>query len=194
MKEQGMYRQQYFKDAVCFECEHHFKVGRSTKTTNCPQCGAAICMEDVEVNMNSTQPIQTRGDVIIRKRGHVSTSRIDCKDLRCYGIIEANVHCTGEALFKTEGTIIGEVRCKRLIIEKGASVEFANTVFAEEMEINASATGDLHSSGRILILPYGSVNGDVTARAVSIEPGGELNGGMHIIRQAPPSGPLPSMD
>lgn len=182
MKDLGMYRNQYFKDADCFECGHSFKVGRSSRSTQCPQCGAYISMEDVEINMASSQPIKTRGDVIVRKRGHITTSEIHCKDLRCQGIVEANVFCSSDAVFRTEGTIIGEVKCRRLIIEKGADVTFMNKASADEVEVNARVTGTIESSGPVLISHHGSINGDVTARSVSIEPGGELNGAMNIVQ------------
>lgn len=180
-----MYRNQYFKDAECFDCGHKFKTGRSSRTANCPGCGAFISLEDVEVNMNSTQPVKTRGDVIIRKRGHLSTPAVQCRDLRCFGIVEANVHCSGDAIFKTNGMIIGEIRCHRFVVEKGAEVVFKNPVRADEVEIHARVTGTIFSSGLVLIGSNGSVNGDVTARSVSIEPGGELNGAMNIVRGKP---------
>ncbi len=182
MKDQGFYRQQYFKDAQCFDCGHLFKVGRSARSANCPQCGAWISMEDVEINMNSTQVIKTRGDVIIRKRGHLSTSIVQCKDFHCQGLLEANVTATGDACFRTGGTVVGEIRCHRLVIEKGADVTFVNPIYADQVEIHAKITGTVFSRGAVLITTYGAVNGDVTARSVSIEPGGELNGAMNIIR------------
>lgn len=191
MKEQGIYRNAYFKDADCFECRHKFKVSRSSRSANCPQCGTLISLEDVEINMNSTQPIKTRGDVLIRKRGHLSTDIIQCRDLRCQGLFEANVHASGDAIFRATGTIIGEIHCRRFIIEKGADVTFMNVVRAEEVEIQARVTGTLISSGPLLIGSGGSVNGDVTARSVSIEPGGELNGGMNIVRTAVAPRPSP---
>ena len=182
MKDQGFYRQQYFKDAQCFDCGHSFKVGRSARSANCPQCGSWISMEDVEINMNSTHPVKTRGDVMIRKRGHLSTSSVQCKDFECHGLLEANVNATGDASFRTQGTVIGEVRCHRLVIEKGADVTFSNPVYADQVEIHAKITATVFSRGPVLITAYGAVNGDVTARSVSIEPGGELNGAMNIIR------------
>lgn len=182
MKDQGFYRQQYFKDAQCFDCNHAFKVGRSARSASCPQCGSLISLEDVEINMNSTQEVKTRGDVIIRKRGHLSTASVRCRDLRCFGQLEANVQCAGDAVFRTTGSIIGEVRCRRFIIEKGAEVAFVNPVYADEVEIHAKITGTIFCRGPVLISSYGAVNGDVTARSVSIEPGGELNGAMNIIR------------
>lgn len=182
MKEQGMYRNQYFKDAECFDCGHKFKTGRSAKSANCPACGAYISLEDVEINMTSTQPIKTRGDVLIRKRGRLSASSVQCRDLECHGIIEANVTCSGDAVFRTTGSIIGEIRCNRFVVEKGADVAFLNPVHATDVDIQARVTGTIYSTGPVLISSNGSINGDVTARSVSIEPGGELNGAMNIVR------------
>jgi cytoskeletal protein CcmA (bactofilin family)/ribosomal protein S27E len=182
MKEQGMYRNGYFKDAECFDCDHKFKTGRSAKSANCPACGAYISLEDVEINMTSTQSIKTRGNVLIRKRGRLSASSVQCRDLECHGIIEANVTCSGDASFRTNGTIIGEIHCQRFVVEKGADVVFLNSVHATDVDIQARFTGNIYSTGPVLIGGNGSINGDVTARSVSIEPGGELNGAMNIVR------------
>lgn len=191
MKEQGMYRNQYFKDAECFDCGHKFKTGRSAKSASCPACGAYISLEDVEINMTSTHSIKTRGNVLVRKRGRLSASSVHCRDLECHGIIEANVTCSGDAAFRTTGSIIGEIRCQRFVIEKGADVAFLNHVHATEVEVQARVTGTIFCTGLVLIGGNGSVNGDVTARSVSIEPGGELNGAMNIVRGKNPA-PAPT--
>ncbi len=185
MKDQGFYRQQYFKEAQCFDCDHKFKVGRSSRSANCPNCGAYISLEDIELNMPSTQAIKTRGDVLIRKRGQLTATHLYAKDLRCQGSVSANVHCSGDAIFRTTGTIVGEVRCRRFIVEKGSAITFMNPVHADEVEIHAPITGNVFSKGPVLISANGAVNGDVTARSVSIEPGGELNGAMNIVRSTP---------
>jgi len=193
MKDQGMYRNQYFKDAECFDCGHKFKTGRSAKSANCPACGAYISLEDIEINMISTQSVKTRGDVLIRKRGRLSASSVHCRDLNCHGVLEANVTCSGDATFRTTGSIIGEIRCRRFVVEKGADVAFLNTVHAEDVDIQARVTGTIFSTGPVLIGSNGSVNGDVTARSVSIEPGGELNGAMNIVRgKTRPAAPSPA--
>lgn len=194
MKNEGMYRNQYFKDADCFDCGHKFKVSRSSRSTQCPTCGALISLEDVEVNMHSGQSIKTRGDVLIRKRGQVSAESIQCKDLRCQGILEANVKASGDVIIRATGTMIGEIHCRRFIVEKGADVVFLNVIHAEEVDIQARITATLFSSGPFIIGTQGSVNGDVTARSVSIEPGGELNGAMNIVRTKAPTPPPVSED
>jgi cytoskeletal protein CcmA (bactofilin family)/ribosomal protein S27E len=189
MKDQGFYRQQYFKEAVCFDCENKFKVGRSSRSANCPNCGALISLEDVELNMPSTQPIRTRGDVLIRKRGQLSASHLYARELRCFGIISANMFCAGDAIFRTSGTIVGELRCRRFVVEKGSEITFMNPIHAEEVEIHSPITATVYSKGPLLIGAHGAVNGDVTAKSVSIEPGGELNGSMNIIRSSAVSAP-----
>ena len=78
------------------------------------------------------------------------------------------------------------------MVEKGADVAFLNPVHATEVEIQARVTGTICSTGPVLIASNGSVNGDVTARSVSIEPGGELNGAMNIVRGKQPHVPVPS--
>jgi cytoskeletal protein CcmA (bactofilin family) len=189
MKDQGMFRQQYFKEAQCFDCSHKFKVGRSSRSASCPQCGAYISMEDVDLNMPSTQSIKTRGDVIIRKRGQLEAAELHCRELRCFGTITAEIHCLGDAIFRTVGQIVGEVRCRRFVVEKGSEITFLNSIHADEVEVHASITGNVFSKGQVLISSHGAINGDVTGRSVSIEPGGELNGAMNIVR-ASPSVPL----
>jgi len=184
MKDQGFYRQQYFKEGQCFDCDHKFKVGRSSRSANCPNCGAYISLEDIELNMPSSQSIKTRGDVLIRKRGQLTATHLYARELRCYGIIAANMNCLGDAIFRTNGTIVGEVHCRRFIVEKGAEITFMNAIHADEVEIHAPITGNVFSKGPLLISANGAVNGDVTARSVSIEPGGELNGAMNIVRIA----------
>ncbi len=192
MKDQGMYRNQYFKNVECFDCNHKFKTGRSAKSANCPSCGAYLSLEDFEINMTSTQVIKTRGDILVRKRGHLSTSSVHCRELNCHGIIEANITCSGDAIFRTTGTIIGELHCQRFLVEKGADIVFLNAIHATDIEIQSRITATIFCTGPVLIASNGSVNGDVTARSVSIEPGGELNGAMNIVRGKPTAPPAPT--
>ena len=189
MRDAGLYRNHYFKDAECFECGHKFKVNRSLRSVACANCGATIPMEDVEVNMLSCESIKTRGDVMIRKRGHVRAEGIRCKDLRCFGIIEAEVKAEGDVIIRSTDTISGRIHCRRLIIEKGSDVIFKDEVHAGEIEVHARVSGSLVSLGKLIIGAYGSVDGDVTARSVSIEPGGELHGGMSIVTNQAPAKP-----
>ena len=195
MKEQGYYRQQYFKDVECFDCRNKFKVGRSAKSTQCPACGVHICLEDFDINVPSTQSILTRGDVLIRKNGNVNASQIKCRDLKVFGMVSGQIECSGDLQLRMAGTLIGEIRCRRFVVEKGSDIHFHNMVYADEVEVQARVFGNFQCSGRVVIGAQGWIHGDVTARAVSIEPGGQLDGAMNILRSTPqkqPAPPLPS--
>ncbi|RBP40312.1 polymer-forming protein [Roseimicrobium gellanilyticum] len=182
MKEQGYYRQQYFKDVECFDCRNKFKTGRSARSTNCPACGSLICLEDVDINVPSTTAIRTRGDVLIRKNGNVNTSEVRCRDLKVHGQICAEIECSGDLTMRTMGIVIGEIHCHQFVVERGSEIKFLNTIYAENVDIQARIEGNIECSGRVTIGAQGCVQGDVTARSVSIEPGGQLNGAMNILR------------
>lgn len=142
-------------------------------------------MDDVEISHPVQRDIRTRGDVMIRRSGIVTSERLECKDLRCYGLLETSVKARGDIILRTSGTLLGALECRRLLVEKGSDITFLNEVHAAQIEIHARVTGALVSSGSLLIGATGAVNGDVTASSVAIEPGGELNGAMNIVRAKP---------
>ncbi len=192
MRDSGGSRQHYFREIECFDCCKRFKVGRSARSANCPTCGAHVCLEDIELNANSTNSIRTRGDVLIDKAGNLQAPEVRCRDLKVFGVLSAAIECSGEFLVRATGTIIGEVHCQRLVIDKGCDIHFMNSIFAEEVEVRGRILGHIQCSGSVSIIATGLVQGDVKARAVSIEPGGQLDGAMNIVRasiarQLPPS-------
>ena len=193
MKDQGYYKQQYFKEVECFDCHHKFKVGRSAKSTQCPACGTQICLEDFDINLPSTIPILTRGDVLIRKNGNVNTSEIKCRDLKVFGSVSAQIECSGDLILKTAGTVIGEIRCARFVVEKGSDINFHNMIYADEVDVQARVFGNIQCSGKVNIGAQGWIHGDVTARSVSIEPGGQLDGAMNILRTTPQKPAAPAV-
>lgn len=191
MKEQGSNQQHHFQSVECFDCQHIFKVGRSAKSTNCPACGVYVCLENFEINMNSITPIHTRGDVLIRKNGNLSTSEIYCRNLTVHGCVSGNIDCTGEFMISASGNHIGNVRCHRIVIEKGSDIHFLNTIVAHDVEVRARVFGNIQCHGPVLITATGWVHGDVTAHSVSIQPGGQLDGVMNILRSNSSALPLP---
>jgi cytoskeletal protein CcmA (bactofilin family) len=183
--DQGLYRQQYFREADCFHCGQRTQASRAVRSATCSRCGSTIPLDDIEVRHRVQRAIRTRGDVMIRRAGVVTAEQLECKDLRCYGLLETNVKTTGDVILRTTGTLIGAIQCQRLLIEKGSDITFLNEVQAAQIEVHARVTGSLVASGSLLIGATGAVNGDVTASSVSIQPGGELNGAMNIVRGKP---------
>ncbi len=185
MQEESSSRHHRFQKVECFDCHHTSKVGRAAKSTNCPVCGVYICLENFEINLNSTAPIRTRGDVLVRKNGNLSTKEIHCRNLVVQGIVSGNIDCTGEFLISTRAHHVGNVRCRRIVIDKGSDIHFLNTVVANDVEVRACVTGNIECHGPLLITATGRVHGDVSALSVSIQPGGQLDGAVNILRPSP---------
>ncbi len=182
MREQGCARQHYFKKIECFDCGNKFMVGRSARSAGCTTCGGQICLENIDLGSNSTNSIRTRGDVLIRKTGSIQAAEVRCRDLKLFGALSASIECSGEFYAQATGTIIGEVRCHRLLIDKECDIHFMSCIFAEEVEVRGKILGHIQCSGSVNITSTGLIQGDVKARAVSIDPGGQLDGTMNIVR------------
>jgi len=200
MREQGGPVQHYFKEVECFECGNRLKVGRAARSASCTACGAHIGLEDIDISSNSTSSIRTRGDVLIGKSANVQAAEVRCRNLKLFGALSAAIRCSGEFFVRATGTIIGELHCHRLVVDKGCDIQFVNSIFAEEVEVRGRILGHIQCSGPVSITSTGLVHGDVTARAVSIEPGGQIDGAMKIVRVsmarppgpvAPPTGTMP---
>lgn len=186
--------QHYFKEVECFECGGRLKVGRSARSASCSACSAHIRLEDIDVSSNSTSSIRTRGDVVIGKSANLQATEVRCRNLKLFGALSAAIDCSGEFFVRASGALIGEVRCHRLVIDKGSDIQFVNSIFADEVEVRGRVLGHVQCSGAVSITSSGLVHGDVTARAVSIEPGGQIDGAMNIVRTpvARPLGPMAS--
>lgn len=192
LREQGGPMQHYFKEVECFECGNRLKVGRAARSASCTTCGAHIGLEDIDIDSNSTSSIRTRGDVLIGKTANVQAAEVRCRNLKLFGALSAAIRCSGEFFVRATGTLIGELHCHRLVVDKGCDIQFVNSIYAEEVEVRGRILGHIQCSGPVSITATGLVHGDVTARAVSIEPGGQIDGAMKIVQgsAARPPGPV----
>ena len=89
--------------------------------------------------------------MLIRKHGHLSAAHLFARDLRCYGLIEANMACSSGATLKATGTIIGKLKRKKCLVEKGSEITFINPIHDEDVEVHGIITGHVFSSSEIII-------------------------------------------
>jgi cytoskeletal protein CcmA (bactofilin family) len=85
---------------------------------------------------------------------------------------------------KKSETFIGDVRCNKLTIAKGAEVQFLKGVYANKMTVHGRAVGNFTVSGSAEISQGAWVIGMVAARSVELHPGGVLDGEMKILNEA----------
>ena len=75
---------------------------------------------------------------------------------------------------------MGRVRCKRLIIEKKAQVEFANTVHCEDAIIDGNVTGNFRCTGKLALQKKATLTGDIQVATMAVEEGARHSGRISI--------------
>lgn len=177
----GLFQQQEKEREVhCFECERVHSTSSEASSTLCPGCGAYIALKNYEIHSNWNRRIQTRGDVIIHKKASVTGITIHCHHLTTLGDFTGGVDCSGDFTIRSHGKIMGRVRCKRLVIEKKAQVEFANTVHCEDAIIDGNVTGHFECSGKLALQKKATLTGDIKVATMAVEEGARHHGSISI--------------
>ncbi len=169
------------RKVVCFDCGiAHTTVG-DAQSSQCPSCGAYISLKNYSIDDRWNRRIQTRGDVVISKSGAVSGVPIVCHNLTVLGELAAAVDCSGDLVIRSHGKIPGNVRCEVLRVERGAKVEFLNTIHAAEVFIDGQVSGQIHCSGAITLEKRAKLSGLVQASRLIVKQGASHSGSMQIV-------------
>ncbi len=82
---------------------------------------------------------------------------------------------TADGVVKIEGTVVGTVRALRqVLVGKGGEVE--GDVISREAIIGGEVRGSIRADERIEIQSTSVVHGDVAAKRLLVQEGGEING------------------
>ncbi len=168
------------REVVCYECDNvHYTLSGAT-SSQCPSCGAYISLKDYDIVGLWNSSIRTRGDVLVQKKGSVRNISVFCNDLTIEGDFQASADCSNVVTVRVSGKLPGQIKCKRLVIEKKVEVEFERPVSAEFVQIDGVVKGDLTCSGQLSVSSKGALIGDIKAKFVNIQPGGDLTGSLEI--------------
>jgi len=82
---------------------------------------------------------------------------------------------TAEGVVKIEGTVVGTVRAGRqVLVGKGGEVE--GDVISREAIIGGEVRGSIRADERVEIQATSVIHGDVAAKRLLVQEGGEING------------------
>jgi cytoskeletal protein CcmA (bactofilin family) len=82
---------------------------------------------------------------------------------------------TADGVVKIEGTVVGTVRAGRqVLVGKGGEVE--GDVFSREAIIGGEVRGSVRADERVEIQASCVVHGDIAAKRLLVQEGGEING------------------
>lgn len=161
---------------LCIECDAVHKVAPSSTSTICPGCSTYLDLRDIGIKARTNQRIRTRGNVTVEKKGALLGSSIHCGDLIVHGLVAGSIYASGDVVLKTDGKIIGEIRCRRFVLDRKCTVQCLQPVHAEVVEIHGHASGHFRAARIITLSRHASLTGSATACTISVEPGAVLNG------------------
>ena len=163
----------------CFDCKRKQQVSGAASSTICPACSAHIDLRDYKITSGFSRTIRTRGDVHLTSRGDLGSSSVVCRSALIEGRLRGNLHCD-TATINYSGKIPGRISARHIIVDRKADIHCFRSVRAESVEIRGRMSGEIVAQTIVMIHKRGSLEGDVTARAITVEKGGMFSGQLVI--------------
>lgn len=171
------------REVICFGCGHGFKAIAEAQSSQCPKCGGYVSLIDHEITDHSNARIQTRGNVIIRKTGSISSVTVRCHHLTVLGGLTAAAECSGDIVIRSHGKINGTLICRQLRVEKGARVEFLQPVTATTATIDGQVRGQIFCSGPVTLEKRAQLHGLVRTSELIVKSGAKHTGTVEMASQ-----------
>jgi cytoskeletal protein CcmA (bactofilin family) len=168
------------RNVACLECGRDHSVSAHLRFAQCPTCGAAIDLHDVEITGHSTRIVETHGTVHVGPEGFLNSTRITCGQAIVEGRVAGKITCFGTLRLKGQGICRSQIRTRQLVVDRGAEVRIPYTIYAEDVILRGRVEADIHCAGTIHIGRYGGLDGDVQARAMRVDKGGFYTGQVEI--------------
>jgi cytoskeletal protein CcmA (bactofilin family)/ribosomal protein S27E len=164
----------------CFECKRKQQVCGAATSTICPACSAHIDLRDYKITSAFSRSIRTRGDVHLTGKGDLASSSVVCRSALVEGRLRGNLHCDDTATVNYSGKIPGRISARHIIVDRKADVHCFRRVRAWSIEIKGKMSGEIIAQTMVTVHKKGSLEGDVTARAITVEKGGMFSGQLVI--------------
>ncbi len=177
---EGLWSKRRSSVVECFDCKAKQEVTSAASSTICPKCSAHLDLSDYKITTSFSRAIRTQGEVHVTAKGDLSSSSVICRSARIEGKLRGNLHCAGTATINYSGTIPGRLSAQRVLVEKKAKVQFFRQISVKSIEIRGHMTGEVAAETVVVIHRNASLDGDVTAKSISVEKGGMFTGQLII--------------
>jgi cytoskeletal protein CcmA (bactofilin family) len=179
-KFETLWSRQHNSQIECFECKAKQEVSSAASSTICPACSAHIDLQDYKITTSFSRTIRTHGEVHITAKGDLSSNTVICRTALIEGKLRGNLHCSDAATISFSGKIPGRLTASHVVVERKAEVQFFRRLRVKSIEIRGHMSGEVIAEAVVVIHKTGSLDGDVTARAISVEKGGMFSGQLVI--------------
>ncbi|MCA1660034.1 MAG: polymer-forming cytoskeletal protein [Verrucomicrobiaceae bacterium] len=176
----GLWGKQRSAVVECFECKTKQEVTSAAHSTTCRRCSAHLDLRDYKITTSFSRAIRTHGQVHVTAKGDLSSSQVMCRSALIEGKLRGDLHCAGTLTIHYSGKVPGRVLAEHVLIERRSVVQFFRRVRTKTIEIRGQMVGDIIAEGVVVIHRNASLDGNVTAKSISVEKGGVFTGQLVI--------------
>ncbi|MEO8205629.1 MAG: polymer-forming cytoskeletal protein [Chthoniobacterales bacterium] len=173
----------------CYTCGTTHEASGYAASTICPNCSGYIDLKNITVSSRATRMVDTRGHLHIERTGFLNNVSTICGTALIEGQINGRLYCAGLVRLTCKGRCSAEFSAEKVVVEKAANVYVAHAIRAGEVLIRGRVAGRILCSGSVRIMKGGLLEGDVHARAFSVDKGGAYQGSIAIGQFEPPQPP-----
>ena len=182
-KIEGLWNRQRSRVVACFECKRKHEVSEAATSTNCPGCSAHIDLRDYKITTSFSRSIRTRGEIHLTPKGDLSSSSVICQSALIEGKLRGNLQCEETATINFSGKIPGRLSANYAVVERKAEVQCYRRMRVGSIDIKGRMFGEIIATGAVNIHKTGVLEGNVTAKSITIDKGGIFSGQL-VIGQA----------
>jgi cytoskeletal protein CcmA (bactofilin family) len=179
-KLEGFWSKHHSAIIECFDCKATQEVSSAASSTICPKCSTHIDLHDYKITTSFSRSIRTYGQIHLTAKGDLSSSNVTCRSALIEGKLRGNLHCLGTATINFIGKIPGRLTAEHVLVERKSVVQFFRRVRVKSIEIRGRMTGEIVAQAAVIIHRNAMLDGNVTAKSISVEKGGIFCGQLII--------------
>src|SRR5205807_9992025 len=113
-------------------------------------------------------------------KGDLGSSSVVCRSALLEGRLRGNLHCDDTATINYSGKVPGRISARLIVVDRKADIHCFRRVRAGSIEIKGRMSGEIVAETMVTVHKRGALEGDVTARAITVEKGGVFSGQLVI--------------
>ena len=179
-KFEGLWNKHHSSEIECFECKARHEVSSAATSSFCPKCSTHIDLRNYKITTSFSRSIKTQGEIHITPKGDLSSTAVTCRSALIEGKMRGNMNCLGTATINYVGKIPGRLTADQVVVDRKSDVHFFRRIRVKSIEIRGRMTGEIVAEGTVVIHRNALLDGNVTAKSISVEKGGIFMGQLII--------------
>jgi cytoskeletal protein CcmA (bactofilin family)/ribosomal protein S27E len=179
-KIEGFWNKHHSSEIECFDCKAKHEVSSAASSSFCPKCSTHVDLRNYKITTSFSRSIKTQGEVHVTPKGDLSSTTVTCRSALIEGKMRGNMNCVGTATINFVGKIPGRLTAETVLIDRKSDVHFFRRLRVKTIEIRGRMTGEIVAEGAVVIHRNALLDGNVTAKSISVEKGGIFLGQLII--------------